>query len=147
MGINITQKEVEELLKEIELAMILPSIIDITPDEILCIEDNATRETMQRKFYLINELFVVPLQKLLNKSINAVNKERYSFDYSSYSIKQRIRIIAKDLLIFGYKPADLCTLLPHTVEEVDRRVKEIEARRALRVINSKKTNTNQRRIS
>lgn len=147
MGINITQKEVEELLKEIELAMILPSIIDITPDEILCIEDNATRETMQRKFYLINELFVVPLQKLLNRSINAVNKERYSFDYSSYSIKQRIRIIAKDLLIFGYKPVDLCTLLPHTVEEVDRRVKEIEARRALRVINSKKTNTNQRRIS
>ena len=43
----------------------------------------------------------------LKEYINAVNKERYSFDYSSYSIKQRIRIKAKDLLIFGYKLGEM----------------------------------------
>ena len=147
MELNITQKEVEALLKEIELVFRLPSIIEITPKELSSIEDNATREMMQRKFYLINELFVVPLQKLLNESISAVNKKSYCFDYSTYSLKQRIRLISKDLLIFGFKPADLCAFLPQTVEEVDRRVKEIEARRALRVLNSKKSNIDQRKIS
>lgn len=147
MAVSITQKEVDELLKEIELAFKLPSIIDITPQEISRIHDNATRRDMQRKFYLINELFIAPLEKLLNESIASVNKEGYSCNYSPYSLKQRMRLISKDLLIYGYKPEYLCTLLPTTVEEVDRRVKEIEASRAFQVIDSKKTNTSHRKIA
>ena len=147
MAVSITQKEIDELLKEIELSFKLPSIIDITPTEISLIRDDATRRDMQRKFHLINELFIAPLEKLLTEAITSVNREGYSCNYSPYSLKQRMRLISKDLLIYGYKPSYLCTLLPTTVEEVNRRVKEIEEHRDFQVIDSKKINSSHRKIA
>ncbi len=44
----MNQKEIDELLKELELAFKLPSIIDITPNEISRIRDDATRRKMER---------------------------------------------------------------------------------------------------
>lgn len=147
MAVMLSQEDIDKLLKEIELAFKIPSIIDVTPAEIACIRDDATRKSMERKFHLINELFITPLQKLLNKSVLEVNHESYSYDYSPYSLTQRMRLIAKDLLIYGYKSSYLATLLPHTVEEVEKKAKEIESRQSFQVIDAKKQNTNQRKIA
>lgn len=135
-------KELDKLLKELDKAFKLPSIIDITPLEISRIQDDATRNNMERKFYLINELFIVPLEKLLNKCINSVNlKQGYTCDFSHYSLIQRMRLISKELLIYGYDSKSLSMLIPHTVEEVEERIKEIEARRSYKVVNIKNRNS------
>ncbi len=145
----LTQSEVDKLLKEIELSIQLPSIIDITPAEIANIRDNATRKNMERKFYLVNELFVMPLNNLLNEHMKSVNpKSGYFYDFSSYSLKQRIHMISKYLLLYGYAPSYLNDILPHTVEEVDKKVKEFEENnQIIQVIDSKSTMKENRKIA
>ncbi len=134
----LDKKELDQLFKELDSLFRLPSIIEITPAEISRIQDDATRKSMERKFYLINELFVTPLLTLLNKCVNSVNsKQGYTCDYTPYSLIQRMRLISKELLIFGYEPEYLNTLLPHTVEEVNEGIKAIESRLAFQVIESK----------
>ncbi len=58
-----------------------------------------------------------------------------------------MHLVSKDLLVFGYKPSDLATFLPHTVKEVDERVKELESKRAIQVVASRDKNSNNRRIA
>lgn len=138
---TLNQNDIDKLLKQVDLLFEMPSIIDITPAELSRIRDDETRRNMERKFYLINELFIAPLQAVLNKCTNAVNsKQSYSCDFSAYSLIQRMRLISKELLIFGYQPSDLRTLIPHTVEEVNEKIRKIESYRAFRVIDSKNPN-------
>lgn len=142
----LDRKELDELFKEIESLLKLPSIIEVTPAEISRIQDDATRNTMERKFYLINELFITPLLTLLNKCVNVVNSTQgYACDYSPYSLVQRMRLISKELLIYGYDTNYLKTLLPKTVEEVNERIKVIESRQAFKVIESKNPNVGYRK--
>lgn len=114
----LSQEEIDDLLKQLELATILPSIIEIKPSEIANVKDLIEREKLQVQFNSVNELYVKPLERLINFMNSRSSSLKYTYGFSDASILERLHILERDLLVRGYTKEQVINLVPQNTEEV-----------------------------
>lgn len=119
MGELINTEELEQILNSL-LANINNSIIDMTPAEISLIEDEKEKRDLLLKYKMVNEIFISPLEKLLNVILSKSNKIKYSYDLRNLSIKQKIIILRKALVSMGCNIDNLMAFVPNNIEDVNK---------------------------
>lgn len=113
----ITVEEIENLLTE--LAKSEESIIRKRPSNINEIQDSHQRHEELKRFQLINELYVQPLEGFLSILKNKKETVIKAFiENSDYSICERIDRLRDALIKKGCTPEQILSLVPKTVREI-----------------------------
>lgn len=109
-------EEIEDLLKELEEQT---SIIKQSPSSLEEIHNIEQRQKELKRFQLINELYVIPLEHYLNAvNYKNGNYSRAYMDNNDFSISERISRLRNALLRQGCTLEQILSFVPKTVEEV-----------------------------
>lgn len=124
----LNQAEIDELLNQLSREALMPSIIEIKPDEIDKINDIVERNKIKRNFEYTNELYVKPLAKLLGTYYSQKNKSSILMitNMGDFSIIERINAYRRALLPLGFTNEQLVELVPKDKEEVNLLVSAME---------------------
>lgn len=115
----LKQTDIDALLKQMEELSKNTSIIEITPKDIMEIQDPVVKSEKQKQFNCVEFLYVNPLKKLLKGVLSSKNEKNYLYDINNLSILDRIKKLGRVLLNYGYTKQQLVMLVPHTKEEVN----------------------------
>lgn len=116
----ISQEHINYLLSELKKAQMETSIIHMKPNDISKIEDVVLKQKEMHRFYLVQEFYVKPLQRLLMMIGKQSGKYLSSFEEAdNLSIAERVSKLRDSLVKQGITTEQLLQMVPKTVEEID----------------------------
>lgn len=95
------------------------------PSEIEELEE-FDRLDYKKQFNKSSRIYVKPLEKLVKKMLDSVNKEKYVYNVDDLLIFERVKLFNSILIRSGYTKEQIVSLLPKTEEEVDLLAKAFE---------------------
>lgn len=126
----LNESEIEEIINELNKGTYGLSIIEKSPKDIEEISDGKKREKEMERFKIINDLYVKPLEDLLN-CIGNNQTGKYGFDYgiAILPIIERIKVLSTKLVMMGVSLDQMLQLVPKNVSELREKIEEYEHRR------------------
>lgn len=113
----MNQEELDKLYNALFKAY-LPPVTEIKPSEIEKLEE-VERHNYKDQFHKSLEVYVKPLEKLVKKLLDSVNKEKYTYNVDNLSILERVSLYRNVLTQSGFTKEQLTSLVPKTEDEFD----------------------------
>lgn len=120
---TLSKEEVDRLLNSL-ISEYLPPVTEMKPSEIEKLSE-FERHNYRIQFQNVLQIYVKPLEKLVESLLNSANREKYSYNVDNLSILDRVTLYSNILKRSGFSEDQLTSLVPRTVEEVDLLAKAI----------------------
>ncbi len=112
----LSQEEIEKILSQIGKKK---EFTQLKPSEIEQEKDIVERQKNKIRFNTIKEVYITPLERLLEFNYSRLKQDNYSINLTDLSLEECMNTLSKHLLKYGYNDNQLKEFLPRTEEELD----------------------------